>query len=395
MASSIGRRQLYNGLILASENLKKNLDLLNSINVFPIPDQDTGSNMSRSISEAIENVSKDQTCVEMLNTVADGLLHHGKGNSGTILTLFFQGLAKTINELQADSEEDVITSYSLAKGFLSGAANAFAGVANPMDGTILTIAQKAGEEALAFNASSHATAEVMTRMTEEAYSVLPLTAVLNPVLAEYNVIDSGALGFCMIMDGLETAFHDRGTIARDYSFVQGLGKEVKAPELTYQFCTEFIIDKAKSETPDILTRQLSNLGDCIVPVESDTDLKMHIHTNKPDAVFFIASLCGPIKMTKVDNMLLQSRGGDKPVKMFLCNDELTYDGLLSMELDNVFLDDGNRDAFNEAIESYINDGRKVTLFTSAIVAGPIADKIPVIRFFTDDNDLLNFVFSLE
>ncbi|MBQ0078659.1 MAG: DAK2 domain-containing protein [Eubacterium sp.] len=382
---------------MACDNLSNNLELLNSINVFPVPDQDTGSNMTLSMSKAYAEVqaagdADTLTCVDILSGMANGLLHHGKGNSGTILTLFFQGLADTI---AAGEGSDEVDAHTLAKGFINGAANAFAGVANPMDGTILTIVQKAGEEGLEYCGQSATAVDTLSRMTTEAHAVLPLTSKLNPVLAEYSVIDSGALGFCMIMDGLEAACLGKDQVNKDYSFVKGIGKEIEVPELTFQFCTEFVIAKAENETPDILRRQLNDLGDCIVPVVSDDQIKMHIHTNKPDAVFFLASLCGPIKMTKVDNMLLQSKPKEKPVIVYLCTTELYRDGFLSMSLENVFMGDGKDEEFIETIEAHLAKERKVILLTSTFVTGPLVDRIPVVRFFPSDEELMNYIYTME
>lgn len=381
-------QQIYNAFQLASENLEFNAPLLNNLNVFPIPDQDTGSNMAASMQQVAMSLNSQMSISEMFSIAASELLSTGKGNSGTILTLFFQGFSEYISS-------DVLTGPVLARAFQSGAMRAAQGVSNPMDGTILTIAQKAAEEGMAYQTADSTAVDVMRRMTNEAFSVLPLTTLQNPTCAKYDVIDAGALGFCMIMDGFLAALEGINRCERNYSEVKELATKVDASDLIYNFCTEFVIERASESTSEILVRQLAEIGDCIIPAEMGDMLKMHIHTNKPDAVFFIASLCGPIKRTKVDNMLAQAGGASaKPVDIFLCQDELTRDGLCSMGHKYAFLD-GDRKEFLETAEQLGKDGNRLRLYTSAVVTGHTAEMFPVIRFYTSDEDLLSYVFSME
>lgn len=389
MTENIANNSIYNGFKLAAENLDINVPLLNNLNVFPVPDQDTGSNMAISMSEVASVLNMQMSIGEMFDAAANELLQKGKGNSGTILTLFFQGMAETIGSNE-------LTGTLLAKAFNNGAMKAAQGISDPMDGTILTIAQKAAEEGMAFKSEIHSVTEVMKRMTEEAYSVLPLTALQNPTCAKYEVIDAGALGFCMIMDGFLAAFEGIEQCQRKYDEIKGIATKVEAQELVYNFCTEFVIDKSSNRgAVDILRHQLADIGDCIIPAEMGDKLKMHIHTSKPEAVFFIASLCGPIVRTKVDNMLAQTRCGLDSEDIFLCKGELTRDALLSMNHKNVFIDSEDRSDFLAFAEEHASAGTKLCLYTSAVVAGKTQEMFPVIRFFTSDDDLLTYLFSME
>lgn len=390
MTENIANNSIYNGFKLAAENLDINVPLLNNLNVFPVPDQDTGSNMAISMSEVASVLNRQMSIGEMFDAAANELLQKGKGNSGTILTLFFQGMAETIGSNE-------LTGTLLAKAFNNGAMKAAQGISNPMDGTILTIAQKAAEEGMAFKSEIHSVTEVMKRMTEEAYSVLPLTALQNPTCAKYEVIDAGALGFCMIMDGFLAAFEGIEQCQRKYDEIKGIATKVEAQELVYNFCTEFVIDKSSNRgAVDILRHQLADIGDCIIPAEMGDKLKMHIHTSKPEAVFFIASLCGPIVRTKVDNMLAQTKGScAKPVDIFLVRDELARDGLISMGFSNIFMESGDRTDFLEATNKLSSEGYKLRLYTSVVLAGKAADAFPLIRFFTSDEDLLGYVLAME
>lgn len=389
MTENTLRQQIYNAFQLASENLDLNVALLNNLNVFPIPDQDTGSNMAISMQQVASAINSQMTISEMFDTAAAELLNSSKGNSGTILTLFFQGVAETIQSYE-------LTGAVLARAFRNGALRAAQGVSDPMDGTILTIAQKAGEEGMASLTADSSTADIMKRMTDEAFSVLPLTALQNPTCAKYDVIDAGALGFCMIMDGFLSAFEGVSKCQRDYSEVKELAAKVEATDLVYNYCTEFVIERSSQSTSEILTRQLADIGDCIIPAEMDDKLKMHIHTNKPDAVFFIASLCGPIRRTKVDNMLAQARGSvAKSVDVFLVKEDLALDGLAAMGYKHIFMESNDRTEFIEAVEALAEQGCRIKLYTSAVITGKTADMFPVIRFFTSDEDLLGYVLAME
>ena len=378
-------KKIYKGFQLASKNLSDNEKLLNSINVLPVADKDTGANMALSMREVASSLPKCESVKDLFLAAAGTLFHSAKGNSGTILTLFFNGFANAL-----DGED----AKNLAAAIMAGAEKAYNGITNPMDGTILTVAIKAGEAALEAASSDIDIAELISKVSAAAHNALTLTTQQNPVLSEQNVVDSGALGFCMIIDGFEAALRGRSAVSHDYSKLKEEVNIESSEPLEYFYCTEFVIEKAPNIDIDLLKRQLNDMGDCVIPIEDEKNVKVHVHTDRPEAVFFIASLCGRLLSTKVDNMLLQSRIHAKDNQIiFLCRTQLTYDCIKSMGHKEVFLYESGDSAEFKEYMSEIDASQSFKLFTSVKVSDEIAEKIASITYFSDDDVFMNYLFA--
>ncbi|MDO4477994.1 MAG: DAK2 domain-containing protein [Lachnospiraceae bacterium] len=462
MAALLTSDTLYNGFIMAADNLAAHAELLNQLNVFPVADKDTGINMRASLEAVRQGLTPHPSAGALCREAAAILLEEARGNSGTILTLFFKGFAEA---LPTDTDPD---SRALAHAFAAGARTACTGVTNPMPGTILTVAEKAAEAGQTF-LKENDPALLMQRMADEAYAVLPLTCHQNPCLAHYGVIDAGALGFSMILDGFARAFRENEATSGEWAdtssdavcsrhyeaFCRNIsainnttsvyrpvlkmptvdhamtnlttgeptgqtlaGSATLAPvengltepapianmsasladpyATAFKYCTECVIGRAGEDKAAILTQQLSALGDCLIPAVGDDKIKIHLHTNQPEAVFFTASLCGPLLSTKVDNML--SGGSDrltKPtVSLFMVEETLTADGLKSMGHEQVFArESGEEEAFKEALLQF-SENAVVTLYTTLSLPDELTDAVPRIRYFSDDMTLMNYLFEL-
>lgn len=387
MSETLTNIQLYNGLLMAANNLTENVDILNNINVFPVADQDTGTNMMLTMKSAVSVLTPDLNEKELLSKAVEVLVEQAKGNSGTLLTLFFQGFQEALSSV------DSIDVTALANGFSLGGLKAYEGISDPRPGTIITVASKAGETGTSYCEITKDIGELMTRIADEVYSLLPLTTAMNPSLEKFGVIDSGALGFSMIVDGMAAAFNGQASVARDYSTIKLPSSEIDNSNLIYPFCTEFIIDRPSDLAVKVILSQLESIGDCIIPAYDAKHLKVHVHTNKPDAVFFIASLSGQIRRTKVDNMMLSGKNPSAPVDIYYCSEDLTRDGLKSMQFKHVFMDSEEENAeFIKLIKDLSSNGTPTRLFTSVKVSGDVSDMIPRIRFFSSDDDLLDYLY---
>jgi len=395
VANRLFFKKTYKGFQLAAQNLTANEILLNSINVLPVADRDTGANMALSMREVVENMGKCSSVKDLFLDASGTLLRTAKGNSGTILTLFFNGLANALEE-GADTQD-------VASAVMAGAEKAYNGISEPMDGTILTVAIKAGEAGVKAARSETDMAKLVARMASAARRALSLTPLQNPVLSDMDVVDAGALGFCMILDGFEAAFKNKDKVARDYlelikkrgsGEVNEFGETEEGSKLEYYYCTEFVIEKPACFNAEILKSQLNDLGDCIIPVADECNVKVHIHTDKPDAVFFIASLCGPLISTKIDNMLMQSIASTKDEQhIFLCRDQLTSDCIKSMGYTDVFMySSGKSQEFKDYVDQ-LEAGGNFKLFTSVKISKELSDKFSSVTFFSDDEVFMNYLFS--
>lgn len=293
----ISAEALRNSIISAAENISAHAEEVNTLNVFPVPDGDTGTNLALTLSGCAKAM---QDCPEGgVGTVADyaagELLRCARGNSGVIFSLIFKGFAQSIDGL------DYIDSMSLAKGLETGCNEAYAAIDKPTEGTMLTVIRLAASKAMSAAKKGKNARETFEAAVAGAKVSLKSTPNLLPILKKHGVVDAGGQGLVYIMEGMldRTSHDDKITLIKpSASFVK--------EEIRYTYCTEFLIDNSDNTDINELRNFLSHIGDCSTAVEHSGIIKIHVHTNEPDKVLAKALEIGELRNIKIDNMRLQS-----------------------------------------------------------------------------------------
>ena len=299
--SSLLKLLIKNGTIV----LRKDYQRINDLNVFPVPDGDTGSNMQSTMMsgvKAMDNV-EDGDIEKVAKALSRGLLMGARGNSGVILSQLFSGFAKIFKGMKTVNTLDVI------QGFQQGVKQAYGAVINPVEGTILTVAREAADVAMKYARDDSDLLKILEIYVKEAYESLERTPDLLPVLKEAGVIDAGAAGFIDIIDGMILAL--KGEILEDAKFatVASVSHEIHAYDgaTDFGYCTEFIVDfkEGVEFVKDDFITQISAFGDSLVVVSDGEILKVHIHTKTPGDVLNYGQQFGNFATLKIENMSIQ------------------------------------------------------------------------------------------
>ena len=295
--------------ISGAHNIANQMEPVNALNVFPVPDGDTGTNMSMTMAAAEKELMlhSDKTAGEIGNIVANALLKGARGNSGVILSLLFRGFAKGLKGL------DEADGVAIAKGFEKGVEAAYQAVMKPTEGTILTVARVAAEKTKEFAATNNDAKAVFAYYIEKGNETLNQTPEMLPVLKQAGVVDAGGKGFLVILEGmmhtLETGeVLEGGQVQQTPETVDFADfNKFDTEEIKFAYCTEYIINKdpKKKKKVSALRSYLESIGDCVVAVENDEIIKVHVHTNHPGRAIEEALTFGAIATLKVENMKLQ------------------------------------------------------------------------------------------
>lgn len=301
--------QLFKALVVnGAQNLKLNYQYIDSLNVFPVPDGDTGTNMRMTIENGVNEIALiDETNIyELSRKLSRGMLMGARGNSGVILSQLFRGMS---NGLEGFNQVNAI---GLAKAFDSGVKQAYKAVMTPVEGTILTVAREASEKMNLIANSKMSINEFFDEYINEAKASLERTPDLLPVLKEAGVVDSGGAGYICIIEGMIKLLNGEeltNDIASQNShaklIVDGDDKESE-----FGYCTEFLLQLTKVEDykvfdEKILYKEIESKGNSIVLVKDEDIIKVHIHTLKPGEIFNIAQNYGEFIKIKVENMTIQ------------------------------------------------------------------------------------------
>ncbi len=298
---------LYRQLLLsASLCLDNNRDAVNALNVFPVPDGDTGTNMSLTMSAVTVDRGHDTDSVgDYSANVARDMMRAARGNSGVILSLFFRGMARAF---AGHDEADVKTMH---EAFRTGAAAAASAVENPVEGTILTVMR----ECCAEDNDAADIESLLDIFYEKATETLAKTPEMLPVLKRARVVDSGGCGFVHIVDGMRKALSGEPiefSSESEYKLNDAADfSEFSDEEITFTFCTECLLDLDAPIPAVILSNTrswLSSVGDSMVLTTDEEIFKLHIHTNDPLEVLSRVSKLGTLRFSKVENMRLQHDG---------------------------------------------------------------------------------------
>lgn len=301
---------LRDAIISAANNLANNRKPVDDLNVFPVPDGDTGTNMSMTMANAVRELEKydGETAGKIAQVNASALLRGARGNSGVITSLLFRGFAKGIGN------EETVTAENLASAFELGVASAYKAVMKPTEGTILTVARVASEKARAACLSGKDALGVFESAIDGAKEALAETPEMLPMLKKAGVVDAGGQGFVIILEGMLSVFRDGVIIASNDGGAEITDDEENdtarnaagefETEITFTYCTEFIVkrDAECTKEPSELRAYLETIGDCVVVVDDDEIIKVHVHTDHPGNAFEEGLTFGALTSMKVENM---------------------------------------------------------------------------------------------
>ena len=294
-------------ILCASAALEQNRQLINELNVFPVPDGDTGTNMSLTMGAAAAEMKKRDfpTLTAAADSAASAMLRGARGNSGVILSLLFRGLAKKLKGCEAADAKTYAAAMS------AGVDAAYKAVMKPAEGTILTVSRVATSSAVEFAEHGGDLELMLSCAIESAQEALADTVNLNPVLKRAGVVDAGGKGYVFILEATLAVLRGEAYVAEAQPEEGAAPVEVKeradfndfsTGEIAYAYCTEFICGRDNPKDPDELRSFLQTLGDCVVVVDDDEIIKVHVHTNVPGTVLTEALTYGPLLKVKIENM---------------------------------------------------------------------------------------------
>ncbi|MDP2425858.1 MAG: DAK2 domain-containing protein [bacterium] len=301
--------QLFKTIITnGAVSLKNNMERINQLNVFPVPDGDTGSNMSATMNAGAKSlINVEETSISVVaKALARGMLMGARGNSGVILSQLFSGLSKGLVGL------DTANVKEFSKALRQGVEQAYSAVINPVEGTMLTVSREGADRALEASEVVDTYEELFPIYLKELYESLARTPDLLPVLKEVGVIDSGAAGFIEVVEGMHSAV--LGKMLSDQPEEKSAATQIFQGNMdnfhgdtNFGYCTEFImqIEKVDEFSQKDFIEMISPLGDSLVVVQDENILKVHIHTQTPGDALNLGQRFGFFINMKIENMSLQ------------------------------------------------------------------------------------------
>ncbi|WP_426457077.1 fatty acid kinase catalytic subunit FakA [Staphylococcus cohnii] len=314
MVSKINGKLFAEMIIQGAQNLSNHSDLVDSLNVYPVPDGDTGTNMNLTMTSGREAVEENlsQHIGELGKTFSKGLLMGARGNSGVILSQLFRGFSKNLEEFSE------INAQQLAYSFKAGVDTAYKAIMKPVEGTILTVARDAADAGIQKAQETEDCIELVTYIIEQAQISLENTPNLLPVLKEVGVVDSGGKGLVIVYEGFlkalkgetvtaETPKLDTETLVNEEHDFHGV---INTEDIVYGYCTEMMVRfgvNKKVFDENTFREEMSQFGDSLLVINDDEIVKVHVHTEKPGDVFNYGQQYGELIKLKVENMREQHR----------------------------------------------------------------------------------------
>lgn len=307
--------QLKNAIISGANNITKQRSAIDDLNIFPVPDGDTGTNMSMTVNAAVKKLNEcDSTnAAQVAKTAASAMLRGARGNSGVITSLLFRGFAKGLEGKESVSGTDMAEALGI------GVTDAYDAVMKPTEGTILTVARLAYESGRETAKENDDAVTVWQDICAAAQAALATTPSLLPVLKKAGVVDAGGKGLCEIFEGMLSVIKDGTVIAAADEDAEDLTKEENDyfrsaaaefdEDINFTYCTEFIVgrDKDCDKDPKKMRAYLEKIGDCVVVVDDEEIIKTHVHTEDPGLALQEALKFGQLLTVKVENMKEQHR----------------------------------------------------------------------------------------
>ena len=315
---------LCNAIISGANAIQNKKHSVDELNIFPVPDGDTGTNMSMTMSAARTELMKlsgtASNASEVADKAASALLRGARGNSGVILSLLFRGFSKGLKGVEEANGADLANALTL------GVEAAYKAVMKPTEGTILTVARIAAEQARAVASVNNSPLAVWDAICDSAEEALLTTPDLLPVLKRAGVVDAGGQGLCYIFRGMQSVFAGNDMV----ELIDSTGSEGESDSfksivaefdevINFTYCTEFIVAKENDKDPMELRQYLEGIGDCVVVVDDDEIIKVHVHTDTPGNAITCALTFGQLVTTKIENMREQHKnaGGEAAPKKSL------------------------------------------------------------------------------
>ena len=295
---------LRDAMISAAHSISNQKQKVDELNVFPVPDGDTGTNMSMTIGAAVRELEllKDPTVAETAKVAASALLRGARGNSGVILSLLFRGFSAGMRD-KAEA-----TGSDLADALVEGVTAAYKAVMKPTEGTILTVAREASERARGVAMDTNDALTVFRAAVEQAEETLLKTPEMLPVLKKAGVVDAGGKGFCIIFRAMLDVF-EGGEVVRPASGESAAQKPKRSAvaeasgDIKFTYCTEFIVLKKEGAEDYLKLRAyLESIGDSVVAVDDEEIIKIHVHTNHPGNALEEGLKFGALTKLKIENM---------------------------------------------------------------------------------------------
>lgn len=316
---TISGKILRDAVISGANNVRNKRQLIDELNVFPVPDGDTGTNMSMTIRNAAEelaNIPDGASAGEVAKKAASAMLRGARGNSGVILSLIFRGLSKGLSGKQEATAEDLSAAFKL------GVDAAYKSVMKPTEGTILTVAREAYENSVQFTENS--ASEYVKHYIEQAEISLEKTPELLPALKKAGVVDAGGKGYIVILQGMYAVLSGGEIIRSEDDAKPSAPAAVAAAEeeIKFAYCTEFIVQKNSTKDPAALRAFLETIGDCVVVVEDEEIIKVHVHSDHPGKAVEEGLKFGELTKIKIENMREQHNNVIKADKALQKNKKL-------------------------------------------------------------------------
>ena len=341
--------QIKKAFLGAARSLENNKQLINDLNVFPVPDGDTGTNMFLTVQSAVKQVKslKDDTIEDITKAMSSGSLMGARGNSGVILSQLFRGFAKGLKDL------DKVDTKVLAEAFKLGSDTAYKAVMKPIEGTILTVARESAQKALEVAKYEKDIIAFLEEVIHHGNITLQKTPDMLEVLKKAGVVDAGGKGLLVLLNGAldtlkgkeEFDMEEEGPIEKPH-----FENNIEESDIVFGYCTEFIINNTKADV-NKLRDEIAKLGDSLLVVGGDDIIKVHVHTNNPGSALQKALECGELIDIKIDNMRYQHRSNiideDKTAK----KDEIKKYGFIT-----VAMGDGIINVFEDLNVDYVITG---------------------------------------
>lgn len=295
-------------MISGANNLYNNKGTVDELNVFPVPDGDTGTNMSMTVTAMVNGLRAEdsETVGEVADKASFATLRGARGNSGVILSQFFRGIAKTLKG------KETCSAGELSEALANGSDAAYKAVMNPTEGTILTVARAAAQGAAAVSAKSDDVCEVMEGAVVRGLKSLEKTPEMLPALKAAGVVDAGGRGWMFFLEGMLSVLKNgeviQGGINNEGTQKNQAQRAVDTSSIKYMYCTEFIVEKKNPRVNvELFKKTIESKGDCMLVIDDDEIVKVHIHTNHPGFVIENALLMGALINIKIDNMKHQHK----------------------------------------------------------------------------------------
>ena len=391
MIQKVNGAELSRLLLSAAAAIEINKQKLNDLNVFPVPDGDTGTNMSMTINAAAADLRKlaDPSLEKVGATAASAMLRGARGNSGVILSLLMRGISK---RLKGQQECDGVL---WAKALQEGVDAAYKAVMKPAEGTILTVARLAAAKARKVSKENNCFEVVHNAAVEEAKVALADTINQNPVLKKAGVVDAGGKGWLTALEAMQSALQGKDILPPAGTQADAPVKEgatfdnFDTEDITFAYCTEFIISRENDKDPEKLRDFLSSLGDSLVLVDDEEIIKVHVHTNDPGKALHEAIDYGSFVTVKIENMRLQhtekvlseqtAPAEEKPQEPQIAEPEKTF-GVVS-----VCAGDGLAAVFTDlGVDGIISGGQTMNPSTQDILEA--VNKVPAETVFVLPNN---------